>query len=165
MDTIEEFKQNIEIMSKVESDRLREEFIREFVDVNDEYYKQYIARRTQYIDGECYTGYLWDCLRNKELIREKDINSLSQVLGDVFVMWDIHTCERIFIEDYWKFDKDTILKLKFETLLQGEKFLPEDIYIFDETFSWCLVKTHEDIAGGRFCLASRSIFKISQLES
>jgi len=67
-------------------------------------------------------------------------------------MWDIHTKERIFIKDYWKFKKKAVLKMKANLLFEGEIHLPEDIYIFDDSFNWTIAKTHEDIDGERYCL-------------
>ena len=61
------------------------------------------------------------------------------------------------MKDYWKFDKDAVLKMDFEILLDGEEYLPEDIYIFDESMTWTLIKTHEDIDGKCYCLKSGKI--------
>lgn len=57
--------------------------------------------------------------------------------------WDIHSCERILIPDYWKFPKKSCLELNFNDLCSNRKFLPEDIYIFDRSFKWTIVFTHE----------------------
>lgn len=70
---------------------------------------------------------------------------------------DIHSCERIFADEYWKFGKDAVLKINFETLIKGEIYLPEDIYIFDENLTWTLIKTHENIKGKCYCLKSGEI--------
>ena len=45
-----------------------------------------------------------------------------------------------------------MLELSYKDLMQGEEFLPEDIYIFDCSFDWTIVLTHEDIDGQRYCL-------------
>ena len=63
----------------------------------------------------------------------------------------------VLIEDYWRFEKDAVLKLDFETLIEGEKYLPEDIYIFDKNITWTLIKTHEDIDGKSYCIKSGNI--------
>lgn len=68
-----------------------------------------------------------------------------------------HSCERILIEDYWKFDKDSVIEIDFNVLLEGEAYLPEDIYIFDKNMTWTLIKTHEDINGHCYCLKSGTI--------
>lgn len=79
------------------------------------------------------------------------------VVTRVFVFWDIHSCERILIEDYWKFDKDSVIEIDFNVLLEGETYLPEDFYIFDKNMTWTLIKTHEDINGHCYCLKSGTI--------
>ncbi|MBQ9990736.1 MAG: hypothetical protein IJP31_07330 [Lachnospiraceae bacterium] len=79
------------------------------------------------------------------MIRQEYIRSRENVLEEVFVFWDIHSKERIWSRYYWKFDKDAVLKIKYSTLLAGERYLPEDIYIFDCSFSWTLIQTHEEL--------------------
>lgn len=91
------------------------------------------------------------------MIEELYIDKMAGKLNSVYVFWDIHSCERIFIKDYWKFDKDPVLKLDIKMLLKGEKYLPEDIYIFDKSFTWTFIKTHEDIERKRYCLKSGDI--------
>ena len=73
------------------------------------------------------------------------------------MFWDIHSCERILIKDYWRFEKDAVLQMSMNLLLENEMYLPEDIYIVDKDFSWTMVKTHEDIDGKRYCLVCGNI--------
>lgn len=151
------FNNSIRILEQIESQRLRDDFISKFVDVNGEYFKMNILSQKQYVDGICYDGYLWDCLSECTVINENYIKILSNGFEKVFVMWDIHSCEKIGISDYWRFGKNSILSGRFHTFLEGEKYLPEDIYFFDETMTWCLIKTHEDYYGERYCLKCGSI--------
>lgn len=146
------FKANLVVIDNTQGSSLRERYIETFVDTNHKWYHDRIGARRKYIDGYCYEGYLWDCLKNKELVSAEYIKELSENVGTVYVFWDMHSCERIFIEDYWKFAKDAVLELKFDTLIQGREFLPEDIYIFDNSFKWTLVLTHEDIDGAPYYL-------------
>lgn len=151
------FKDRIEICDKKLGETLRDQYCNKFVNVNEESYQEQIESRHKCIDGYCYLGYLWDHIINPIIIAEEDIAKKAVDLGKVYVFWDIHSCERIFIKDYWKFDKDAVLKMNMATLLQGEGYLPEDIYIFDESFTWTFIKTHEDIRGMRFCLKAGEI--------
>jgi len=66
-------------------------------------------------------------------------------------LWDIHTCEKILIEDYWKFPKERVIKVDVTSLKEGLEYLPEDIYIFNYDFSWTYILTHEDDGKGRIC--------------
>ncbi len=50
-----------------------------------------------------------------------------------------------------------MLELKYRHLLEGKEFLPEDIYIFDSSLTWTLIKTHEEINGKRYCLKTGKI--------
>lgn len=151
------FQNEVEFVSEQKRKVLREKYIYNFINVEDSLYQTQIESCHKCIDGDCYFGYLWDFLINPVIIEEKYIEKKAQELGDVYVFWDIHSCERILIKNYWKFGKDAMLKLKFKSLLQGESFLPEDIYIFDDSLSWTFIKTHEDIQGNRFCLKCGSL--------
>lgn len=152
-----DFVGKIEFLDKKRRSEYREKYIENFINSNDKSYREQIQLRHRFVDGYCYLGYLWDYIISPVVIEEEEIKEIAKKMGGIYVFWDIHTCERIFIKDYWKFDKDAILKMNVETLLQGEEYLPEDIYIFDESFSWTLIKTHEDINGNRFCLKSGNI--------
>ncbi|WP_094607241.1 hypothetical protein SPSIL_021400 [Sporomusa silvacetica DSM 10669] len=154
---LDEFTKQLVIVPINESQYLREKYINSFIDVNREYYKKYIETLNEYSDGTCYTGYLWDCLKDVIVTDLQYIESKSCVMNNVFVFWDIHTKERIFYNDYWKFGKKSVLKLGFNTLMNNLEFLPEDVYIFDESFKWTLVITHEFVDDKRWCLKTGNI--------
>lgn len=149
---LEVFKKKVKILDKEEGDAIREKYIDTFVNRLSPHYKKYVEMIQKFKDGYCYTGYLWDCLKEPALTKEEYVESKAKEINDVYVFWDIHSCERIFIKDYWKFDKDTVLKLKFSDLIEGQNNLPEDVYIFDDSFAWTLILTHEDIYGERYYL-------------
>lgn len=151
------FKENLEILNEKEGNQLREKYIETFIDINSESYKKQIKIKHEFNDGYCYLGYLWDYLKNPIIIDKSYIAAVAKGLDDIYVFGDIHTCERIFTKNYWKFGKTVVLKLKFETLLKGEEYLPEDIYIFDHSFTWTVIKTHEDINGKCYCLKSHAV--------
>ena len=88
------------------------------------------------------------------------MKKVSNTINEVFVFWDIHMKERILIENYWNFGKETVLKLYYKELLENMNYLPEDIYIFDESLTWTLILTHEYIDDNtRWCLKSGNIKK------
>lgn len=151
------FKDNLRVVDKTESSILRNKYIKKFINTEHELYRKQIQTRHKFSDGFCYLGYLWDYLNIPFVIDKNYIETVATIKDKVYVFWDIHSCERIFIADYWKFDKDAVLKLRLEMLLRGEKYLPEDIYIFDDSLEWTLIKTHEDINGKCYCLKSGKI--------
>lgn len=140
------------VLDSKESDALRCKYIKEFVNTASSYYKENIERTTMFKDGSCYTGYLWDCFLNPSVISESEADRILGEKRKIYIMWDIHSCERIFIPDYWKFPKAKLLCADTWTeTVKGD--LPEDIYIFDDTFSWSVVYTHEtDEKNNRYCL-------------
>lgn len=152
----DDFKKCISIIDGKKADTLRGFLIERFIDTQKDHFKKYIENLKEYSDGLCYTGYLWDCLKSSDQIEFNDIKALLN-LKEVYVLWDIHTEERIFIENYWRFKKKDVLKLDFQVLIENLNYLPEDIYIFDESFKWLLVLTHEFENGKRWCLKSGNI--------
>ena len=140
------------ILDSKKSDALRCNYIKNFVDTASTYYKENIEQKTMFSDGLCYTGYLWDCLLNLSIISESKADQLLKDKQKIFIMWDIHSCDRILIPDYWKFPKTRILGADnwLETFKDD---LPEDVYVFDDTFSWSVIFTHEtDVKENRYCL-------------
>ena len=140
------------ILDSKKSDVLRGNYIRNFVDTDSTYYKENIEQKTMFSDGLCYTGYLWDCLLKPSIILENKAEQILQEKRKIFIMWDIHSCDRILVPDYWKFPKTKVLYADAwaETFKDD---LPEDIYVFDGTFSWSVIYTHEtDLKNNRYCL-------------
>jgi hypothetical protein len=148
------FSKKISTLSSIEGEEIRSRYIKTFVDFEGEFYKANIETKHKFSDGYCYTGYLWDCLVSPIIISQEYLEATQKNLGSVYVFWDIHSCERIFIDEYWKFGKDSVLQLDMKILMSGKVHLPEDIYIFDESFDWTLILTHEHTSSGRYCLKS-----------
>lgn len=144
----------MEIMTGETAARIREAYIRRFVDTTAAYYITNIQHRTPCSDGMCYSGYLWDCFRKpRPMSREACLAYLSGASDTCYVFWDIHSKDRILIPDYWKYPKDAVLRVTPDELLARMADLPEDIYIFDDTYSWSIALTHETDAQERpYCL-------------
>ena len=140
------------VLDQSKSDILRNEYISAFVNCDSPHYKKYIEQRRMFTDGMCYVGYLWDCLLNMDVISEYRAKMMLTEKRDVLIMWDIHSCERIFIPDYWKYPKTSVLyAAEWSDSLMSD--LPEDLYLFDETFRWSVIFTHEtNDKGRRYCL-------------
>ena len=132
--------------------QIRDKYCSAFCKIECDRYKEAIVKRHEYSDGLCYNGYLWDYLCTPVQVEEHTLISKIQELKDIYVLWDIHSAERIFIEDYWKFGKDAVLLLDGNTLIEMLHILPEDIYIFDSSYTWTMILTHEYIEDKRYCL-------------
>ena len=140
------------VLDSAKSDDLRRQYIKTFVDTGSSYYIENIEHKKMFSDGQCYIGYLWDCLINPNVVSEYKADQLLQEKRKIFIMWDIHSCERIFIPDYWKFPKSRILYID-DWIETFKSELPEDIYLFDDTFGWSIIYTHETNAEeDRYCL-------------
>ncbi len=140
------------VIGGIEATQIRERYVKSFINCDLTYYKQLIKTKKTYVDGSCYIGYLWDCIINASNIPEQRAH---MIIGNhsmkLYVMWDIHTCEHIFIEDYWKYPKEAILEISLSEFEDRFNSFPEDIYVFDSSFQWTVSFTHEYDENGRIC--------------
>ena len=135
-----------------QSNLLRVKYVDEFVNKLSSYYFNNIQHLKKYSDGLCYDGYLWDCLKNAEVVSESKADLILKEKHNIYIMWDLHSNEKILIPDYWKYPKNSILHCE-KWSADFKIDLPEDIYVFDDTFSWSIVYTHEEMKPGkRYCL-------------
>lgn len=125
------------------------------------------------VDGMGFlVSFLWCCL-DRTNVRRVDFYSTVKHLQKmknerVFVMWDIRPLKVIYPEwcrvrepDYLRnFRSDDVISIAPEELCEillrdhhieahriGDvwlQFLPEDLYVFDETFTWLMAFTHEE---------------------
>lgn len=147
---------NIKILNKLESESIRQKYIQTFVDTNKKYYIERIKEKQFFTDGFCYTGYLWDCFKRFELKSESDCETFLSKQKNLYIFWDIHSSENILIPNYWKYPKESVLFLPCWNRDMYYDTLPEDIYFFDDSFSWSIAYTHEDdLDGKRFCYFAR----------
>ena len=149
-----EFKQNVSVIKEDEMRRIREMYCSSFFNTSSTDYKTAIERMQNYSDGFCYTGYLWDYLSTPIQIELDYLFAKVRNYKDIYVLWDIHSCERIFIEEYWKFGKEDVLLLDGNTLVEALHLLPDGIYIFDSSYKWTAILTHEYLENRRYCLES-----------
>src|SRR5579883_1929279 len=125
------------------ADALRTAYIQRFVKTESAYFREYIAQKRQFSDGEYCFGYLWDTLRNPTTISEEQLKAELAQRGEVYVFWDLHSAEHQVAKDYWKFPREAVLRVQapclieaiasMEYVAQGWAYLPEDIYIFDDS--------------------------------
>ena len=150
------FAKNIVIISGEKQEKIRSMYCSSFVKTESDGYKRNIEIKHNYSDGYCYNGYIWDYLINPVISDEHSLAETIKTLKNIYVFWDIHSCEKIWLEDYWKFGKENILFLDGETLMQSLHLLPEDLYIFDDSYTWTIIFTHEYVDDKRYCLKSEA---------
>lgn len=151
--SLDQFRNSVTVILGEDADAIRSRYIESFVDIESARYKKQILSKQRFVDGFYYTGYLWDCLKNASLIfGDEAAEELTKKQQILYVLWDLHSDERIYVHDFWKFPKDAILLLHAQDLVAGLEFLPDDIYVFDDKFDWSIVFTHEFTADQkRYC--------------
>lgn len=143
----------MKIFDEQQSFDIRNKFVNCFINKNTDYYANNINSLQTFKDGECYMGYLWDCFNQFEQKNESICMCSLKKVDEFYLMWDIHSCERIFVPNHWSYPKKSVILLSYDEYVDLSKTFPEDIYLFDKTFSWCCALTHEeDEDGKRYCL-------------
>ncbi len=175
----------MKIIDTTEANMLRQAFINAFVDTSTDYYKNISKIEPDtVVYGAYYFSYLWDTLYqdNTETISFDNAIKLIVQKNQVYSMWDIRPKEIVdpfpypplkphYLDIY---NSDTIIKwesAELTALLDKElgdystydcltATLPEDIYIFDDTFEWSVLFTHSAIDGERICVSTKSNQKL-----
>ena len=145
--------QSVRILPPAESAALREAYLNAFVDRSSDHYRQYVENRIRFSDGEHYTGYLWDNLRSGVRITSQRFAHEIVRYPEVRVMADDHSRNRVISAPLWPYPPYSVVVLPPNLLLELLPAFPEDIYVFDSTVSWTLIRTHEHDAKRRICLA------------
>lgn len=127
-----------------EAGEIRTRFVSDYVDVDSQYFEDRIATLKRFSDGEFYSGYLWDVIPNYTRISGEQAASLARSLGSSYSLWDLHSADKIWLPDYWKFPRDAVLKGPAIEIFHARPILPADLYIIREDFAICLVLTHEE---------------------
>src|SRR2546421_2663232 len=139
---LEEFKSRIQVFSPADANEWRERFVATFIDKTRPEFATFMQLRP-FPDGMYYRGYLWDFLNCPEIITYDTLLAELQTLQNVIVFWDVHSSHQILIPNYWKIGRDTVFRSHVTDVIAGIQYLPEDIYIFDDSMLWTLVTTHE----------------------
>lgn len=145
-----------EVIDLKRAKQLRERFIECFVDTKSEYYRKYCLQA-----DETVRGFLWDTLKvysEKNICTQEQAAEFLEKNGSVYFMWDLWRKGTVFADKYpnavIKADGAELGRLsvnEWNAELDAEKHdcyieypqLPSDIYVFDESFSWYVVFTHE----------------------
>ena len=146
----------MEILQKELANTVKELFLLSFIDQDSSRYREQIAIRRHCSDGDCYYGYLWDFLKNKKPKTEKYCFQFLSSKQKLYLFWDSHSKDRIYITDYWKYPKESVIELSGIEFVQYSNTFPEDIYLFDDSFFWSIAFTHEySDKGRRMCFLTR----------
>lgn len=146
---LENFKTHMQILNQYQADEYRKRYINKYINTNSKFYIDRIETLTQFSDGLCCTGYLWESLKSPIFIHEEQIEQYRSKLKQVLIFWDNNSKDRIYIKDYWKFGKKTMVRVDYNLFLDHAHFFPEDVYLTDETLQWTIVFTHEDDINNR----------------
>ena len=146
---LENFKTHMQILNQYQADEYRKRYIDKYINTNSKFYIDRIETLTQFSDGLCCTGYLWESLKSPMFIHEEQIETYRSKLKQVLIFWDNNSKDRIYIKDYWKFGKKTMVRVDYNLFLDHAHFFPEDVYLTDETLQWTIVFTHEDDINNR----------------
>ena len=142
------------VLAGIEANTLRQSFLTSFVDKKSMWYKE-ILKQVHETNGGHYLGYLWDCLfrDNLKVVSMDFVYSFIRERNSIYVFWDNHPRSYFprtsIARDH---TKDSLLKISAEELGTIINQLPEDSYLFDDSLSWAIALTHEELSSGcRIC--------------
>lgn len=123
------------VINEPESMTIRQMYIDTYIDASTNKFKKYN-------DYLIPARFLWDMRKeNLSFSTIHNVNVLKQVLlhvnPDVYLMWD-HS-----LGIYGDLARNTIVDIKLKTLLNHLDILPKDLYIFDSSYEWTIMFTHE----------------------
>jgi len=144
-------KRQVRILPANDSADLRSAYLRAFVDTACEHYQRYIATKQQFSDGEHYTGYVWDCLRQSARITYERFCREVVRHPEIYVLADDHSRDRVITPPLWPYPPYSVIALPSDLLLRLLPALPEDVYVFDASVRWTVGLTHEHDARQRIC--------------
>jgi hypothetical protein len=153
--TLEQLRTQVEVVEGEAADALRRRYVETFVDTSSGGYRRILETTGTYEDGAGYIGYLWEALARWEHVDEEElVAEMEAATGIWFALWDLNTARNIFIPDYWKLPKASVLRGEPGVLVAGRDHLPEDVYYVPEAFDRSLVFTHEHDPNGtrRICV-------------
>ena len=136
----------------------REMFINKFVDQYSTYYKERILNPVLKFEDSAYYGYLWECFSSCEVKTQKECMQWLADKTQIFILWDILPDLAVAGgRDAWNYPKHGVLSVDIQEYTAIAADLPEDIYLFDASFSWCVSFTHEtNLQNERWCLLAKN---------
>ncbi len=155
---------NYTVIDQAIADHLRHNFLETFTDKTLPFYQKTLRMR-QFFDGMCYMGYIWEVLKKPYAVVTREAAlALLGTQAEVYVLWDIRTMKNVAQRFQYKVPKDMVirtdgqslaeqLRADFAPLAENVSFLPEDLYVFDDSLSWFIALTHEpDERGDIMCM-------------
>lgn len=117
-----------------------------------ELYKLYFTK--EYKENIKSNNYFWENLKEYNRKSEYFCQEIIKTKKSIFVMWDTYDNFTILDVNYFKYPRKSLLKMSPDEFFLKKDSFPEDIYVFDDTFSWTVIFTHEEVLSKkRYCLA------------
>lgn len=127
-----------------------------FADFDSSLFRNSILELKPFSDGMHYNGYVWNFLKSASVIREKTcLDILSDKKTSIMAFTDNHSVENAIDSALWPENRTVVIELSAAMLIENLFNLPEDIYVFDASYSWTIAFTHEYLdKNRRYCLYS-----------
>jgi hypothetical protein len=151
MNEKEAFAAAIRILSLAEARAVRARFHETFLDTSSDFYRERnIGTFIYHPSGKGnQQNCMWDCLRAYRRATWEEIKAVMENSREVLVMWDIMNPNPYApAEGDSPFSRDAVIACRSEYLEVGLHLLPEDLYIFDRTYQWAGILTHEPWVDG-----------------
>lgn len=101
------------------------------------------------------TGLRWERLRRRQRVSLARLWATVAGVEVVDLMWDPPARTR-HPQPCVPFGADAVVRCRVEDLERGVEWLPEDLYVFDETFTWSAIFTRASDVDGTVLLLTTS---------
>ncbi len=134
--TLDEFRTTVRVLPAPDAEDVRRRF------------------ETAFLRAGIEVAHMWGGLRDRQRVSLARLWATVAAAEVVHVMWDPpgddrigHLCDRVF-------GPFAVLECRVVDLERGVDWLPDDLYLFDESYTWSAIFTHEsDVDGGVQLLA------------
>ena len=142
---LEAFAAAVRVLSPKEGRAIRARFHEAFLDTASEHYRNGLAVFIAKPPGKGnQRGLLWKALRAYRRVTWDQIRTVMSRSREVFVLWDIENPNPYLPPDHLApFERDTVIACRPAYLEAAVHLLPDDLYVFDNSFTWAGVLTHE----------------------
>ena len=135
---------------------LRKQYADSFLAVERPYFRE----RVQNVQHAAYSGYLWDCVANPEIISADVFLRGLCCYKAAFFMSDCHPAEKAENDVSRDLLSGSVFRARVIDVAAVLGQLPEDLYFFDEDMGWTLIVTHEYVNGIRWCIRATGTQKV-----
>lgn len=138
--------------------RFVDTFVQPYADFRASHAKWISRLRTEFDETYYAQMYMWDRLApdSRDISFDEALKLLKERTGEVMLLTEATECVARELATCAEYEWFTEYALAEQGRYLADPVLPSDVYIFDESYRWCIILTHEtdetEAAESRLCL-------------